>query len=93
MYFQSFQSQSALDKHLICKAHLDRVAGLSKAPPSKSAVKVKAIRQQAIEDKLHYCNVCQKAFENDWSLQRHLKTRLHAKRAGIAGGDSTTATS
>jgi len=73
-------TQSALDKHYKTQAHLDRAAGIEKTPITRSAVTVKAVRQKAKDNKLHYCAVCDKSFNNDWSLQRHLGTPLHAKR-------------
>jgi hypothetical protein len=77
---QNLATQVALDKHNDTQAHLARVAGLQKPEITKSAVAVKAVRKQAKDDKLHYCSVFAKAFNNDWSLQRHLATPLHAKK-------------
>jgi hypothetical protein len=48
---------------------------------SDNAIALKASRKQAKEDKLHYCSVFAKAFNNDWSLQRHLATPLHVTKA------------
>lgn len=77
-------SQSALDKHNNTTEHMKRVVGIENSAPSRSAVSVAAIRKEAVANKTHYCSTCDKAFINDWSLQRHLATSLHAKRLAKA---------
>jgi hypothetical protein len=46
-----------------------------------------------MDDKLHYCSVCDKAFGNDWGLQRHLATPLHAKKLAKRTGHAAATTS
>ena len=84
---QALASQNALDKHYHTQAHQDRAAGLEKPAITKSAVAVNAVRAEAVKNKTHYCSVCDKAFGNDFSLQRHLTTALHAKKSKLRGVD------
>jgi hypothetical protein len=78
----SLQSAQALEKHLLTQSHRDRVAGITKDAPSRSAVAVAAARAKAKENKTHHCTTCNKSFDNDYSLTRHLATALHARRLG-----------
>lgn len=80
-YELPLQSQAMLDKHLLSVSHQDRAAGIEKPAITKSAVAVKAVRAQAKLEKLHFCEPCNKPFNNEWSLKRHEDTALHAKRA------------
>jgi hypothetical protein len=75
-----FQSKLALESHLQTKAHEDRAAGIAKSAPTVSAVAVAMVRARAKAEQTHHCSTCDKSFENDWSLTRHLATALHAKR-------------
>jgi hypothetical protein len=76
----SFQSKAALDAHLETTSHKNVIAGINKPAPSKSAVSVKAVRALAVANKDFYCQSCDKAFKNDWSLTRHNATPLHARK-------------
>lgn len=75
-----FQSNAALASHLLTDAHHDRAAGITKSSLTTSAVAVALVRARAIADQTHHCSTCNKSFNNDWSLTRHLATSLHAKR-------------
>lgn len=77
-----------LTSHNSSRTHLDRVAGNKQPTITKSAIAVNAIRQQAKKDKTHYCSTCDKSFNNDWSLQRHLATSLHAERLAKSTAES-----
>ncbi|PSK57848.1 ATP synthase subunit beta, mitochondrial [Elsinoe australis] len=83
-YELPLQSQAMLDKHLLTVSHQDRAAGIEKPAITKSAVAVKAVRTQAKLEKLHFCEPCNKPFDNEWSLKRHEGTALHAKRLTLA---------
>ena len=83
-----FATQSALDKHNNSQTHLDRVAGIEQSTITKSAIAVNTVREQAKKDKTYYCSVCDKAYGNDYNLQRHLATALHAKRLAKSTGNA-----
>jgi hypothetical protein len=87
---QPFASQSALDRHNHTQSHVDCVAGLEKPAITKSAIAVNAVREQAKNDKLHHCSACDKSFGNDYGLQRHLATPLHAKKLAKTTGAAAT---
>lgn len=76
----SLQSKDALERHQRTKAHRDRLAGIAKSAPSKSAVLVAAGRVLAKASKAHHCSTCDKSFNNDWSLNRHLQNPSHLKK-------------
>jgi hypothetical protein len=76
----SLQSAHSLEMHLLSQRHRDRFAGIAKDAPSTNAVSLAAARTKAKENKTHHCTTCNKSFENDWSLTRHLATALHARR-------------
>lgn len=75
-----FATAHALEKHLKCKVHLDKVTGIEKAPSKKTVATYREKRIQTTKEKAFYCSACDKAFPNDWSLTRHNDTKLHAKR-------------
>ncbi|KAK4890838.1 hypothetical protein LTR27_010539 [Elasticomyces elasticus] len=81
----TFQGRTAVELHEATQSHADCLAGIVKPAISTKALGVKAERAQAKADKLHFCTPCDKPFENDWSLNRHLNTPRHKKKAAKAG--------
>jgi hypothetical protein len=81
----ALQSDAALTAHQLTQTHLDTVAGIKKSEITKSAIAVKAVRATAKAKNTHYCPVCKKAFENDWSLTRHKEGVRHLNKVAKAG--------
>lgn len=78
----SLQSQAALDAHLITQAHLDQVAGVKRTSSNLKALEQTNARRHAQKaEKLFKCEICDKAYPDDWSLRRHLAGPMHIKRA------------
>ncbi|KAJ4369769.1 hypothetical protein N0V83_005533 [Neocucurbitaria cava] len=82
----SLQSQHALDKHLGTEAHADAVDGVQKSEMSQYALNLKAQRAANKAACIHHCSVCNKSFENDWSLTRHKEGKRHIAKEAKASG-------
>ena len=66
-----FATDFALDKHLASEAHQRKVDGVALGERHKYADNTKAARQVAKANKQHWCPVCNKSYDTDWSLKRH----------------------
>lgn len=76
-----FATDFALKKHKNSQTHKDTIAGIKKPPMQKGSIARAAVSSRAISNRDFFCSVCTKPFPNDWSLQRHLKTDLHKRKA------------
>lgn len=77
---KTFGEQSALQKHILTQAHINKMNGIDAAPVTKAALGNRQARQQKVIDAVYRCGPCNKNFPNDWSLTRHQETGLHGRR-------------
>ena len=82
--------QYALDQHLTCQAHRDRVADIPVLETSAEAIKIQAYRNAAKAAALHRCAVCDKNFGLISGLVRHKTQEGHKKKAAIAEAAAST---
>lgn len=75
-----FGEAAALLLHYTRQSHLDKIAGIDAAPPFKSAMKVKAQRQQVVIDGTSRCVPCNKNFGQADMLRDHKTRGLHQRR-------------
>jgi hypothetical protein len=88
---QSCRSQALLDRHLESKSHLRMVAAAAGIPEKvKPLTPQQRCAQKAIDEKRFYCAICPRTCPTQASLNTHLKTAGHIKKAAEVEGQTAS---
>jgi len=79
-----FSDSTKLKLHLGKGYHKKRVAKIANGEslePSARQRRTAKLFARVVEEKRHYCDICEKAFQRDSALRKHFGTKIHIKNA------------